>query len=121
MTVIDKVVIKFLKKELQKKTYCRQVIKRQYREMKAKLSGKTTKECFWHDISINPDDTPNNNRKVLLQDRYGNIYTGNYYPKDDTHPYDCFYTEFLEPVIQGAHPCHKEQIKKWCEFPKECL
>lgn len=35
-------VIKFLKKELQKKTYCRQVMKRQYREMKAKLYSAET-------------------------------------------------------------------------------
>ena len=34
------VIINFLKKELQKKTYCRQVMKRQYRELKQKYNAK---------------------------------------------------------------------------------
>ena len=32
-------IINFLKKELQKKTYCRQVMKRQYRELKQKYES----------------------------------------------------------------------------------
>lgn len=37
-------VINFLKKELQKKTYCRQVMKRQYRELKQKYEALKNKE-----------------------------------------------------------------------------
>lgn len=33
------IIINFLKKELQKKTYCRQVMKRQYRELKQKYNA----------------------------------------------------------------------------------
>lgn len=35
----NETVIKFLKKELIKKTYCRQVMKRQYRELKQKYNS----------------------------------------------------------------------------------
>ena len=38
------VIINFLKKELQKKTYCRQVMKRQYRELKQKYDALLAKE-----------------------------------------------------------------------------
>ena len=37
------VIINFLRKELQKKTYCRQVMKRQYRELKQKYDALLTK------------------------------------------------------------------------------
>lgn len=37
-------IINFLKKELQKKTYCRQVMKRQYRELKQKYNALLAKE-----------------------------------------------------------------------------
>lgn len=40
----QKAVINFLKKELQKKTYCRQVMKRQYRELKQKYEALKNKE-----------------------------------------------------------------------------
>lgn len=38
-------IINFLKKELIKKTYCRQVMKRQYRELKQKYDALLAKEC----------------------------------------------------------------------------
>lgn len=38
------VIIAFLKKELQKKTYCRQVMKRQYRELKQKYDALLEKQ-----------------------------------------------------------------------------
>ena len=38
------VIINFLKKELQKKTYCRQVMKRQYKELKQKYNALLKKE-----------------------------------------------------------------------------
>ena len=56
-------------------------------------------------------------RKIYLKDRYGNLYTGNYYPKDDTHKEDCFAVEFLDWGLQGSQFCAKEQISKWCEIP----
>lgn len=40
------VIINFLKKELQKKTYCRQVMKRQYRELKQKYDALLKKENY---------------------------------------------------------------------------
>ena len=43
-TESQKAVINFLKKELQKKTYCRQVMKRQYRELKQKYEALKNKE-----------------------------------------------------------------------------
>ena len=57
-------------------------------------------------------------RKIYLKDRYGNLYTGNYYPKDDTHKEDCFAVEFLDWGLQGSQFCAKEQISKWCEIPQ---
>lgn len=61
-------------------------------------------------------------RKIYLKDRYGNLYTGNYYPKDKSHPEDCFAVEFLNWGLQGSQFCAKEQISEWCEtstFDKE--
>ena len=57
-------------------------------------------------------------RKIYLKDRYGNLYTGNYYPKDESHRKDCFAVEFLDWGFQGAQFCAKEQISEWCEIPE---
>ena len=82
----------------------------------------------WHDLEKAPRDLPKGDeydykkgihRKILIQDRLGNIYTGNFYPKDDNHQEDCFAIEFLEYGFQGSRFVAKEQIKKWKEFPKE--
>lgn len=72
----------------------------------------------WHDLKKEPADIPKGDihRKILLQDRYGNIYTGNYYPKDDYHPEDCFAVEYLEWGFQGCNFVAFEQIAKWKEF-----
>ena len=56
-------------------------------------------------------------RKIYLQDRYGNLYTGNYFPKDETHKEDGFAVEFLDWGFQGSQFCAKEQISEWCEIP----
>ena len=53
-----------------------------------------------------------------LKDRYGNLYTGNYYPKDKNHKEDCFAVEFLEWGFQGSQFCKISQITEWCEIPK---
>lgn len=57
-------------------------------------------------------------RKIYLKDRHGNLYTGNYYPKDESHEEDCFAVEFLDWGFQGAQFCAKGQISEWCEIPK---
>ena len=57
-------------------------------------------------------------RDIYLKDRYGNLYTGNYYPKDKNHAEDCFAVEFLEWGFQGSQFCKKEQISEWCEMPQ---
>lgn len=57
-------------------------------------------------------------RKIYLKDRHGNLYTGNYYPKDESHREDCFAVEFLDWGFQGAQFCAKEQISEWCEIPQ---
>ena len=56
-------------------------------------------------------------RDIYLKDRYGNLYTGNYFPKDETHTEDCFAVEVLEWGFQGSQFCKKEQISEWCEIP----
>lgn len=56
-------------------------------------------------------------RDIYLKDRYGNLYTGNYYPKDDTHREDCFAVKFLKWGFQGSQFCKKGQIVEWCEIP----
>ncbi len=56
-------------------------------------------------------------RNIYLKDRYGNLYTGNYFPKDETHTEDCFAVEVLEWGFQGSQFCKKEQISEWCEIP----
>ena len=72
----------------------------------------------WHDLKKDSSDVPKGDihRKILLQDRQGNIYTGNYYSKDDCHPEDCFAVEFLEWGFQGSNFVAFEQISKWKEF-----
>lgn len=77
-----------------------------------------TIENKWHDLKKNPLDIPKGDihRKILLQDRYGDIYTGNYYPKDNCHSEDCFAVEYLEYGFQGCHFVAFEQIAKWKEF-----
>lgn len=46
-------VIKFLRKELQKKTYCRKVMKQQYRELKMKLKNVEAKlSCYQYFIEL---------------------------------------------------------------------
>lgn len=57
-------------------------------------------------------------RNIYLKDRYGNLYTGNYYPKDETHAEDCFAVEVLEWGFQGSQFCKRGQIAEWCEIPQ---
>ena len=102
------------------------------------VSSKSRSEIVeWHDLKKNPNDLPKQinksllkntrgslldngiHRTILVQDRYGYIYTGSYYPKDDCHKEDCFAVEFLEYGFQGSQFVAKEQIAKWCEFPEE--
>ena len=75
-------------------------------------------ENKWHDLKKNPLDVPQGDihRQILLQDRYGYIYTGNYYPKDNCHPEDCFAVEWLDKGFQGCNFVAFEQIAKWKEF-----
>ena len=95
---------------------------------KARLNTTTISDCpikdEWHDLEKDPTDLPEGDeyslkgihRKILLQDRYGNIYTGNYYSKDQNHRADCFAVEFLDWGLQGSNFCAKEQIIKWKEI-----
>ena len=80
---------------------------------------------IWHDLEKDPKDLPKGDeddyekgihRKILLQDRHENIYTGSYYPE---HGEKCFSVEFLEYGFQGNHFVAREQIQKWSEFPKK--
>lgn len=73
----------------------------------------------WHKVA--DGDLPkgeNIHRDIYLKDRYGNLYTGNYFPKDKCHAEDCFAVEFLDWGFQGSQFCKKEQISEWCEIPK---
>ena len=87
------------------------------------LAGLKAGRPKWHKVS--DGDLPKGeeygknsiHRKIYLKDRYGNLYTGNYYPKDETHKEDCFAVEFLDWGLQGAHFCAKVQISEWCEVP----
>ena len=98
-----------------------------YRKAMAVISeiehAEKDKANGWH--SVKDGDLPEGDehslkggihRKILLQDRYGNIYTGNYYPKDKCHKEDCFAVEFLVWGLQGNNFCAKEQISKWKEI-----
>lgn len=104
-------------------------IKKEAKDFLRKVSGiisKVEKENVdlkahstqWHDLRKNPDDLPKGDihRKILIKDRSNNIYTGNYYPKDDCHKEDCFSVEWLDYGFQGCNFCAKEQIIAWCEF-----
>ena len=74
----------------------------------------------WHKVA--DGDLPkgeNIHRDIYLKDRYGNLYTGNYFPKDKCHTKDCFAVEILEWGFQGSQFCKKEQISEWCEIPEE--
>ena len=82
------------------------------------IAGATENGIQWHDLKEDSSDVPKGyvHRKILLQDRYGYIYTGNYYPKDDCHPKDCFAVEWLDKGFQGSNFVAFEQIAKWAEF-----
>ena len=83
------------------------------------IAGAKENGIHWHDLRKDPNDLPkgeNIHRKVLLQDRYGNVYTGNYYPKDKCHSENCFSVEYLEYGFQGCNFVAFEQIAKWAEF-----
>ena len=87
------------------------------------LAGLKAGRPQWHkvadgDLPKGEDYGKNSiHRKIYLKDRYGNLYTGNYYPKDETHKKDCFAVEFLDWGFQGSQFCAKEQISEWCEIP----
>lgn len=89
------------------------------------LAGLEAGRPKWHKVA--DGDLPKDDdsfgetsihRNIYLKDRYGNLYTGNYYPKDECHSQDCFAVEFLDWGLQGANFCAKEQILEWCEIPE---
>lgn len=88
------------------------------------LAGLKAGEPKWHKVA--DGDLPkggeygenNIHRNIYIKDRYGNLYTGNYFPKDKTHAEDCFAVEVLEWGFQGSQFCKKEQISEWCEIPQ---
>ena len=90
---------------------------------KAFLAGLKAGRPQWHKVA--DGDLPKGeeygkgsiHRKIYLKDRYGNLYTGNYFPKAETHKEDCFAVEFLDWGVQGSQFCAKEQISEWCEIP----
>lgn len=57
-------------------------------------------------------------RDIYIKDRYGNLYTGNYFPKDENHEEDCFAVNILDWGFRGSQFCKKGQISEWCEIPK---
>jgi hypothetical protein len=88
------------------------------------LAGLKLGRPQWHKVADGDlpkgDDCFGKNgihRNIYLKDRYGSLYTGNYFPKDETHKEDCFAVEFLEWGFQGTQFCAKEQISEWCEIP----
>lgn len=84
------------------------------------LAGLEAGRPQWHKVA--DGDLPkgeNIHRDIYLKDRYGNLYTGNYFPKDENHTEDCFAVEFLEWGFQGSQFCMKEQIAEWSEIPEE--
>lgn len=86
--------------------------------IEAYIAG-ATENSKWHDLQKYPTDVPNGkdiHRKILLQDRHGNIYTGNYFPEDNCHPEKCFAVEYLDWGFQGSNFVAFEQIAKWAEF-----
>jgi hypothetical protein len=91
----------------------------------AHLAGLKAGRPKWHKVA--DGDLPKGDdsfgktsihRKIYLKDRDGNLYTGNYYPKDKYHSQDCFAVEFLDWGLKGANFCVKEQISEWCEIPQ---
>lgn len=94
-----------------------------HREYNCALEGLKAGRPQWHKVA--DGDLPkgeeygknNIHRKIYLKDRHGNLYTGNYFPKDDNHKEDCFAVEFLDWGFQGSQFCAKEQISEWCEIP----
>lgn len=86
------------------------------------LAGLKAGRPKWHKVA--DGDLPKGekygkngiHRNIYLKDRYGNLYTGNYYPEDETHAEDCFAVEFLEWGFQGSKFCKKGQIAEWCEI-----
>ena len=88
------------------------------------LAGLKAGRPQWHkvadgDLPKGEDGFGKNgiHRNIYLKDRYGNLYTGNYFPKDETHTEDSFAVEVLEWGFQGSQFCKKEQISEWCEIP----
>lgn len=72
-----------------------------------------TPKFVWHDY---PNEEPKHQQKVLIQDRYGNIYTASYYTdKKDT----CFSVQSLTYGLQGCEFIANKQVEKWCDFPLE--
>lgn len=91
----------------------------------AYLAGLKAGRLKWHKVADGDlpkcDDSfgkTSIHRKIYLKDRHGNLYTGNYYPKDESHREDCFAVEFLDWGFQGAQFCAKGQISEWCEIPQ---
>ena len=83
------------------------------------LAGLRAGRPEWHKVA--DGDLPkgeNIHRDIYLKDRYGNLYTGNYFPKDKCHTDDCFAVEILDWGFQGSQFCKKGQILEWCEIPK---
>lgn len=86
------------------------------------LAGLKASRPKWHKVA--DGDLPKGeeygkndiHRKIYLKDHYGNIYTGNYYPKDKDHKADCFAVEFLDWGVQGSQFCEKSQIVEWREI-----
>ena len=72
------VIINFLKKELIKKTYCRQVMKRQYRELKQKYDALLKKS--------NPVDTRFND--FVNGVRFGRFIKGGENGEEESHNED---------------------------------
>ena len=87
------------------------------------LAGLKAGRPQWHKVADGDlpkgDEYGKNSihRNIYLKDRYGNLYTGNYFPKDETHTEDSFAVEVLEWGFQGSQFCKKEQISEWCEIP----
>lgn len=96
-------------------------VKYDYDSLKqAYLAGLKAGRPQWHKVV--DGDLPkggNIHRDIYIKDRYGNLYTGNYFPKDKCHAEDCFAVEFLDWGLQGSQFCKKEQISEWCEIPEE--
>lgn len=98
--------------------YMRNDVHSEYEEeYQCYLAGAKAHSVKWHKVA--DGDLPkgeNIHRDIYLKDRYGNLYTGNYFPKDETHTEDCFAVEFIEWGFQGSQFCMKEQIAEWCEL-----